>query len=85
MDPEDDEVEAFRKPTPWPLWVSVGLWGLPGRGWAWACFWFSIVVAVGCVAYGFVYWPAFAGAGFAFAALWYFAAIRWVDRNGEWP
>ena len=32
MDPEEDEVEAFRKPPPWPLWVSVGLWGLPGAG-----------------------------------------------------
>ena len=48
---------------PWPLWVSVGLWGLPGRGWAWACFWLSIAVAVGCVAYGFVFWPAFLGGG----------------------
>jgi len=32
MNPEDDEAAAFSKPTPWPLWVSVGLWGLPGRG-----------------------------------------------------
>ncbi len=36
-----------------PLWVKVGLWGLPGRSSAWAFVWLSLAVAVGCVAYGF--------------------------------
>jgi hypothetical protein len=61
------------------------MWGLPGRGWAWGCFWFSLALAIGCVVGGFYYWPLFVGGGFVLAAFWYFAAIRWVDRNGEWP
>jgi hypothetical protein len=85
MEPEDDEAEAFHKSPPWPLWVSVGLWGLPGRGWAWGFFWFSLLAAVGCTAYGFISWPFFAGSGFALAAVWYYFAIRWVDQNSEWP
>lgn len=83
MNAEDED--DFLAPKPWPWWVSLGLWGLPGRGWAWAFFWLSILLAVACTAYGFTFWPAFFGAGFALAAVWYFAAIRWVDRNGEWP
>ncbi len=90
MSATDDEFDEFDEddvptPQPWPLWVTVGLWGLPGRVWAWGCFWFSLLVAIGCVAAGFVFWPAFFGGAFVFAALWYFAAIRWVDRHGEWP
>jgi hypothetical protein len=67
--------------------VVTGLWGLPNRGWAWGLVWFSLVLAGACVAYGVVsgYRPAFLGGGFVLAALWYFAAIRWVDRHGEWP
>lgn len=85
MDTEDDDDDGYRKPQPWPLWVAIGLWGLPGRGWAWGFFWFSIVIAIGCTVAGFFFWPFFAGSGFVFAALWYFAAIRWVDQHGVWP
>ena len=82
---EDDEDE-YRPAQPWPWWVATGLWGLPSRGWAWGFFWFSLLIAPACVAYGFEHWPAFVvGAGFALTALWYYAAIRWVDRNGDWP
>lgn len=82
---DTDEDDEFRPRRPWPWWVVTGLWGLPSRGWAWGFFWLSLAAAAGCVAYGFVYWPAFFGGGFVFAALWYYAAIRWVDRHGEWP
>ncbi len=82
---EDEDDDMYRKPRPWPLWVSIGLWGLPGRGWAWACFWLCIALVVASIAAGFYAWPLFAGTGFVFAALWYFAAIRWVDRHSEWP
>jgi hypothetical protein len=81
----DEDEEAFREPRPWPLWVSLGLWGIPGRGWAWAFFWASLLLAAGCVAYGFISWPFFFGGGFVIAAWWYFAAIKWVDQNSEWP
>src|SRR5205085_1647054 len=82
MDDEDDE---GRGPRAWPGWVSVGLWGLPGRAWAWAFFWLSLLLAVGCTAYGFIDWRFFAGTPLVLSALWYYAAIRWVDRHGEWP
>jgi hypothetical protein len=85
MESDEDEPTAYRKPTAWPLWVSMALWGLPGRGWAWGCFWFSILLALGCIAYGFISWPFFAGAVFFLSAFWYFAAIRWIDQNSEWP
>ena len=45
----------------------------------------ALVLAVGCTAYGFVDWRFFIGAGFVLAAVWYFAAIKWVDQNSEWP
>jgi hypothetical protein len=68
----------------WPLWVKVGLWGLPSRGIAWAFFWLAIAIAVGCVAYGFVDSRFFIGGLMVFAALWYYASIRWVDSHGRW-
>ncbi len=84
MQPDDEDDFLPRKP--WPWWVSLGLWGLPGRGWAWGFFWFSMLLAAGSVVAGvLVFWPAFFGVVFVFAALWYYAAIRWVDQNGEWP
>jgi hypothetical protein len=68
----------------WPVWVRLGLWGLPNRVSAWFFFWLSVGVAVGCVVAGFWYWPLFFGAGMAGAAVWYFASIRWVDENSSW-
>ena len=67
-----------------PLWVRVGLWGLPNRASAWAFVWLSIVIAAGCVAYGFVDWRFFSGGVMVLAALWYYLSIRWVDRHGRW-
>jgi hypothetical protein len=67
-----------------PLWVKIGLWGLPNRVLAWAFFWVSIGLGVGLVSYGFVDRRAFAGGFMFFAALWYYASIRWVDRHGGW-
>jgi hypothetical protein len=84
IDDEGDEDE-YRPPKPWPWWVALGLWGLPGRGWAWGCFWLSLLLSAACVAAGFVFWPAFLGGIWVLAAWWYYAAIRWVDRHGDWP
>jgi len=67
-----------------PLWVRFGLWGLPNRASAWAFFWLALGLAIGCVAYGFVDPRFFIGGGFILSAWWYYAAIRWVDRNGRW-
>jgi hypothetical protein len=68
----------------WPMWVQLGLWGLPNRASAWAFFWVSLTLAVGGVAAVFVH-PLFALGGLmVFAALWYYASIRWVDRHDQW-
>jgi hypothetical protein len=68
----------------WPIMVRMGLWGLPNRESAWVFFWISTIAAAGCVAYGFVNPRFFIGGLLVFAALWYYLAIRWVDRNDRW-
>ena len=80
MDLDDDDPRPMER----PLWVKFALWGLAGRESAWAFFWLSITIAVGCIAYGFVDSQFFVGSVVLFAALWYFLAIRWVDGNGKW-
>lgn len=72
------------EPEPRPAWVKFGLWGLPNRGAAWACFWLSVALALGGAAYGFVDRRFFACAVLMLAAWWYWAAIRWVDKHGGW-
>ncbi len=67
-----------------PLWVKVGLWGIPNRASAWGFFWFCLIATVACVAYGFVDPRFFVGGLLVFAGAWYFASIRWVDRHGHW-
>lgn len=68
----------------WPWIVRVGLWGLPTRGTAWACFWLSIIISVACVGYGFADPRFFSGGALVFAALGYYLSIRWVDRHATW-
>ena len=68
----------------WPFVVRLGLWGLPNRTSAWACFWLSIVIAIACVAYGFIDARFFPVGVMALAAVWYYLSIRWVDENRRW-
>jgi len=70
-------------PEPRPAWVKFGLWGLPNRGAAWACFWLSVALSL-VGAYGFVDRRFFGFGALVFAALWYWLAIRWVDEHGGW-
>jgi hypothetical protein len=51
----------------------------------WVNVWVSLALAVGSFIGGFWYPPAFVGAILVWSALGYWAAIRWVDRNGGWP
>jgi hypothetical protein len=85
--PRDFDGARFRRGSErdeWPMWVRLGLWGLPDRSSAWVFFWVCIALAVASVAAGFVH-PLFALGGLmVFAALWYYASIRWVDRHGRW-
>lgn len=67
-----------------PMWVKLGLWGLPNRKAAWAFFWISLVSAAGCIAYGFIDPWFFSGSIWMLVALWYIASIRWIDRYGRW-
>lgn len=67
-----------------PLWVKIGLWGLPHRAGAWAFFWLSLVLAFACVVYGFRDARFFAGGLLLFAAVWYYFSIRWVDQHDRW-
>ncbi|MBC8031248.1 MAG: hypothetical protein H7Z16_14135 [Pyrinomonadaceae bacterium] len=62
-----------------PLWVAVGLWGLKTRDVAWAFVVLSILVATGWI----MYWS-WSGAFMYLAAVWYFLAIRWVEKNSAW-
>ncbi|MCS7045984.1 MAG: hypothetical protein NZO58_06480 [Gemmataceae bacterium] len=68
----------------WPLLVWIGLWGLPTRRWAWLFVWLSLGLSAGSVALGFFHPLAFVGALFVIAALWYYLAIRWVDKHSSW-
>jgi hypothetical protein len=73
-----------KPPVERPLWVKVGLWGVPGRAGAWAFAGLSLVLAAASVAYGFEDRRFFWGGLLVFAAVWYYLSIRWVDRHGRW-
>jgi hypothetical protein len=67
-----------------PIWVAIGLWGLPRRGWAMFFLGLSVLCALGFAIAGIWHTRAWGGLVFALVALWYWLAIRWVDRNGTW-
>ncbi len=73
-----------RSPQRPPFMVRLALAGLSGRASAWVFVWFSLVLAVGSVFLGFWYPLAFVGVLFVLSALWYWLAIRWMDRHGDW-
>ena len=77
-------MEDGKRPAERPLWVKLGLWGLPNRVSAWVFFWLSLALAAGCVAYGFRDGRFFLGGLLVFAALWYYLSIKWVDQHGSW-
>lgn len=62
-----------------PLWVSIGLWKLKTRSVAWAFVLLSILVATTWIIYS-----SWTGAIIYLAAVWYYLAIRWVDKNSTW-
>jgi hypothetical protein len=70
----------------YPSWVQAAVWGLPNRPVAWAVVWMCTAAAIGCVAYAFLAPNPhfFVGASLFLSALWYWLAIRWVDRHGSW-
>jgi hypothetical protein len=71
-------------PVNQPLWVRIGLWGIPSRRAASAFVWLSLAIALACAVYGLRDRRFLLGVIMVLAALWYDAAIRWVDRHGGW-
>jgi hypothetical protein len=69
----------------YPLWVKISLFGVPGRHGMWAFVVLSLALAIASAVYGFRDSRFFyASPAFLVAALLYWLAIRWVDRNGSW-
>jgi signal peptidase I len=78
-------MEDGKRRADYPLWVKVGLWGLPNRSSVWAFAWLSAACGAACCAYGIRdgRFLLLGVAGFA-AALTYGLTVRWVDRHGSW-
>lgn len=64
----------------WPSWVSFAVWGLRRRTSVLFFAWLSVLLALGLLWVGV--WP---GAVYFGCALWYWGAVRWIDRHGDWP
>jgi hypothetical protein len=69
----------------YPLWVKISLFGSSGRGGLIAYTVASLLAAVLSAVYAishsrYFYFPVL----FLVAALLYWSAMRWVDRNGSW-
>lgn len=72
-------------PEPPPL-IKLGMWGLSSRGMALAfllgCFGLGLISVLVALVFPWALLGAFNFIG----AWWYWAVIRWVDRNnGRWP
>ena len=73
---------ARRRVRPW--WVRLALYGLPGRKSAFAFFWISLLIAGAGPAASLWIPGAWVATFLVFAAVWYWAAITWVDRCDQW-
>ena len=73
---------------PKPFWVSLFLFGLPGRGAAFACFWLSLVIGILGAAINFgIGQPGWGVALAVYAVLssvGYGETIKWMDRHEAW-
>lgn len=67
-----------------PLYVKIGLWMINTRKTAMTYFWLSILLAVISALLGIQDRAYCAGLLFLLPALWYWLAIRWVDKNAKW-
>ena len=69
----------------WPIVVRLSLLGLRTRASAWAFVWLSVLIALSSTAYGWFDSRFFViGPLFVLAAIAYYLALRWVDRNSSW-
>ncbi len=63
-----------------PIYVKVGLFGIGSRKSAMMYFWLSIIIALGSS----LYFQTLLGLVLLLAALWYWAAVKWMDANDGW-
>lgn len=73
----------------WPLWVRLGLWGVPARWVALSLAWAMLAGSGAAVGYAAVGPPTLFSplvvAGLCLAgALHYSLSARWADRHGGW-
>lgn len=67
-----------------PLYVSLGLLGISSRKAAAGYMWLCIATALLGAVLGFYRPVFFFAVPLLISAVWYWAAIRWTDRNGSW-
>ena len=68
----------------WPVMVHIALLGITSRSLAWAFFWMTVALGSMFIICAFFDLRFLIGCGFYLAAIWYYLAIEWVDKNGEW-
>lgn len=67
-----------------PLFVKIGLIGIYSKKVALIYFWICIALAIICGILGFFNKKYLFGIAFILSAIWYYASIKWVDKNSEW-
>ena len=70
--------------TPRPAFVRFALWGVPGRSAASGFMWASFLAAAICGVASLWYPIVRPGWLMLFAGVWYWQAIRWVDKHEQW-
>lgn len=84
MNPYEPPQAPLEQLTPPPLWVGIALAGVPSRTACWWYCWFCLWLALAGLSAGFWMPVLFWGSGFVLAAFWYYAAIRWMDKQQRW-
>lgn len=67
-----------------PPWVYWGLWGINSRKVALGFSIFTLIIFLCLIPIGIMIQD-YVLIGFIFVPLWYWLAIRWVDKNSSWP
>jgi hypothetical protein len=70
-----------------PIWVKLAISGLSSRITAWICFWLSILLMASVAIY--TIWLGWLQGSllsilFIVAPVWYYLAIKWMDKNNQW-
>lgn len=74
----------MRKKDGMPDVVYLGLLGINSKNVAYGYLVLSLVLALGCLIYGFVKPIFFWGVPMVSAAYWYYYCIKWVDAHSNW-